>query len=200
MSLHDALRGFPGLDVPECTGPLARGTPIGGSDPSAPTHWRVTLSVRRAVAAIATILLLSACSTAGEVGPSATRSGPSAVSMSMTVYRSPDCGCCHLWADIARRDGWNVASADKLDMTVFKAEVGVPLEVASCHTTLVGGYFVEGHVPLAAVERLLVERPDIDGIALPGMPAGSPGMAGMQGAPFEVLAVTDGVVTAFGSY
>ena len=152
------------------------------------------------VAAIATVMLLSACATAEEVGSSATGSGPSAGSMSMTVYRSPDCSCCHLWADIARREGWSVAAADKLDMNAFKAEVGVPLEHASCHTTLVGGYFVEGHVPLAAVERLLAERPDIDGIALPGMPAGSPGMGGTQQGPFEVLAITDGVATSFGSY
>lgn len=99
----------------------------------------------------------------------------------MTVYRSPDCSCRHLWADIARRVGWTVANADKLDMATFKAEVGVPMEAASCHTTLVGGYLVEGHVPLEAVERLLAERPAMDGIALPGMPPGSPGMAGTKG-------------------
>lgn len=189
-----------GLHVPVCTGPLAGGLLAPALDPSVPTHRRTLLSIRRAVAAIATVLLLSACSTAGEVGPSAMASGPSAALVSMTVYRSPDCSCCHLWADIARRDGWTVASADKLDMNAFKAEVGVPMEYASCHTTLVGGYFVEGHVPLAAVERLLAERPAIDGIALPGMPAGSPGMGGVQEGPFEALAITDGVATAFGSY
>lgn len=96
--------------------------------------------------------------------------------MTMTIYRSPACSCCHLWADIARQRVWTVASADKLDMAAFKAESGVPMEYSSCHTTIVGGYFVEGHVPLEAVERLLAEKPDIDGIALPGMPAGSPGM------------------------
>ena len=92
-----------------------------------------------------------------------------------------------------------MASADKLDMAAFKAEVGVPMEYASCHTTIVAGYFVEGHVPLAAIERLLAERPDIDGLALPGMPPGSPGMGGTQQGPFEVLAITDGVATLFGS-
>ena len=88
--------------------------------------------------------------------------------MTMTIYRSPACSCCHLWADIARQRVWTVASADKLDMAAFKAESGVPMEYSSCHTTIVGGYFVEGHVPLEAVERLLAEKPDIDGIALPG--------------------------------
>lgn len=65
---------------------------------------------------------------------------------------------------------------------------------------MVAGYFVEGHVPVEAIDRLLAERPAIDGIALPGMPAGSPGMGGVQEGPFEVLAVTDGVATVFGSY
>ena len=120
--------------------------------------------------------------------------------MTMTIYRSPACSCCHLWADIARQRVWTVASADKLDMAAFKAESGVPMEYSSCHTTIVGGYFVEGHVPLEAVERLLAEKPDIDGIALPGMPAGSPGMGGVQEAPFQVVAITDGVATPFGSY
>lgn len=123
-----------------------------------------------------------------------------AQAVTMTIYRSPDCSCCHLWADIARQEGWSVASADKLDMAAFKVEAGIPLEYSSCHTAIVGDYFVEGHVPLEAVERLLAEQPDIDGIALPGMPAGSPGMGGVQEAPFEIVAITDGVATPFGSY
>ena len=118
----------------------------------------------------------------------------------MSVYRSPDCSCCHLWSAIAEQAGWSVATADKLDMTAFKAEAGVPEDVASCHTAIIDGYFVEGHVPLAAIERLLAERPAIDGIALPGMPAGSPGMGGVAEGPFEILAISGGEVTVFGSY
>jgi hypothetical protein len=158
------------------------------------------LSIRSVVAALAAVLVLTACATAMEVAPAGSSDRGSDDAVSMTVYRSPDCSCCHLWTDIARRGGWSVASADKLDMTAFKAEVGVPMEYASCHTTIVAGYFVEGHVPLEAIERLLAERPDIDGIALPGMPAGSPGMGGAQHGPFEVLAITDGDATVFGSY
>lgn len=154
---------------------------------------------RRLVAALVAIVLLAACG-----GPQASGFGPSesgrAMARSMTMYRSPDCSCCHLWAEIARKDGWSVAIADQLDMAAFKAEAGVPAEYASCHTSLVGGYFIEGHVPLAAVEKLLADRPDIDGIALPGMPAGSPGMGGLPEGPLEVLAIDDGVATAFGSY
>ena len=118
----------------------------------------------------------------------------------MSVYRSPDCNCCHLWAAIAEQAGWTVVTADRPDMAAFKAETGVPEHVASCHTAIIDGYFVEGHVPLAAIERLLAERPAIDGIALPGMPAGSPGMGGVAEGPFEILAISGGEVTVFGSY
>ena len=118
----------------------------------------------------------------------------------MTVYRSPDCSCCHLWADIARDAGWTIATVDKVDMAAFKADAGVPGAAASCHTAMIDGYFIEGHVPMAAIDRLLAERPAIDGIALPGMPAGSPGMSGELAGPLDVLAVTDGELTLFGSY
>lgn len=157
------------------------------------------MSIRRVLAVLTATLVLSACAV-GETPTGVSGVDGAAGAAAMTVYRSPDCSCCHLWADIARGEGWTVASADKLDMNAFKAEVGVPLEYASCHTTIVDGYFVEGHVPMAAVERLLAERPDIDGIALPGMPAGSPGMGGTAEGPLEVLAITDGIATPFGSY
>ena len=158
------------------------------------------MPIRRRIAALSAAVLLSACAAPAGAPAGMTHQPATATAATMTIYRSPDCSCCHVWADIARRNGWTVASADKLDMAAFKAESGVPSEYSSCHTTIVGGYFVEGHVPLEAVERLLVEKPDIDGIALPGMPAGSPGMGGVQEAPFEVVAVTDGVATPFGSY
>ena len=157
------------------------------------------MSIRRVAALLVLTLVLTACA-AGEVPPGVSANAPAADVGTMTVYRSPDCSCCHLWADIARGEGWTVASVDKLDMTSFKAKVGVPLEYASCHTTIVEGYFVEGHVPLEAVERLRAERPDIDGIALPGMPPGSPGMGGTAEGPLQVLAITDGSATPFGSY
>jgi hypothetical protein len=156
--------------------------------------------IRRAIALLSAGILLAACAAPSGSPTLLTNKPTPAGAVTMTMYRSPDCSCCHLWADIARQRGWSVASADKLDMAAFKAEAGVPMEYSSCHTTIVGGYFVEGHVPLAAVERLLAEKPDIDGIALPGMPAGSPGMGGVQEAPFEVVAIIDGVATPFGSY
>jgi hypothetical protein len=146
--------------------------------------------------------LVTGCASAPAPTAPASATAPSSASAlrTMTVYRSPDCSCCHLWADIARRDGWAVATVDVVDMTAFKELRGIPATAASCHTAVIGDYVVEGHVPMAAVERLLAELPAIDGIALPGMPAGSPGMGGVREAPFEVIALDDGEVTAFGSY
>lgn len=158
------------------------------------------MPIRRSIAVLSAVFLLAACAAPGGSPALLTNEPGRAAAATMTMYRSPDCSCCHLWADLARQRGWTVASADKLDMAAFKAESGVPMEYASCHTTIVGDYFVEGHVPLEALERLLAEKPDIDGIALPGMPAGSPGMGGVQEAPFEVVAITDGEATPFGSY
>jgi len=144
------------------------------------------------------VLFLGACS-AG-VGTDTARSAATPNARVMTVYRSPDCSCCHLWADLARDAGWTVATVDVIDMASFKADHGIPADAASCHTAVVGEYVVEGHVPMAALDRLLAEGPDIDGIGLPGMPAGSPGMSGVQQGPFEVLALQDGAVSPFGSY
>ena len=155
--------------------------------------------IRRCIAALIGTFLLGPCTASPEPEPVGPQPANAPVA-AMTVYRSPDCSCCHLWADIAREDGWSITTVDKLDMAAFKADAGIPPEYSSCHTAIVGDYFVEGHVPLEAVEKLLAEKPEIDGIALPGMPAGSPGMGGIQEAPFEVVAISDGVATAFGSY
>ena len=109
----------------------------------------------------------------------------------MTIYRDPSCGCCEAWAEIARNAGYQVTVIDHPDMAAIKRQYRVPEELASCHTTLVGGYAIEGHVPLADVARLLRERPHrIRGIAVPGMPRGSPGMEMPDGSsdPFQVIA------------
>ena len=144
-------------------------------------------------------IFLGGCA-APVAAPSGSDGSGATATRAMTVYRSPDCACCHEWADIARAVGWSVATVDVRDMAAFKAEHGVPAEASSCHTTLVAGYVVEGHVPLAAIEQLLRDRPDIDGIALPGMPVGSPGMGGTATGPFDVLSFHDGEIAAFGSF
>ena len=131
-----------------------------------------------------------------EPNPAVTAAAPAA----MTVYRDPSCGCCEAWAGIARTAGYQVDVIDHPDMPAIKAQYGVPDTLLSCHTTIVGGYAVEG-VPLEDVQRLLKENPaGIRGIAVAGMPLGSPGMEVPDGTkqPFEVVAFNgDGRLSVF---
>jgi hypothetical protein len=94
----------------------------------------------------------------------------------MMVYKSPTCGCCGAWIEHVEAAGMRVAVQNMDDITLAKTRLGVPRELWSCHTALVEDYVIEGHVPVADIRRLLAERPDVRGIAVPGMPAGSPGM------------------------
>lgn len=106
------------------------------------------------------------------------------------VYKTPTCGCCSKWVDHLREKGFEVRTGDMRDLTEFKASHGVPRQLESCHTALVAGYVLEGHVPGADVQRLVEERPAIAGLAVPGMPIGSPGMevAGTAAQPYDVIA------------
>ena len=119
----------------------------------------------------------------------------------MLVYRDPECGCCEAWADIARKAGYDVTVENRSDMAAVKTRYGVPGQLASCHTAVIGGYAIEGHVPMRHVARLLHDKPrDIRGIAVPGMPRGSPGMEMPDGSAdaFEVMAFgSDGKVSEF---
>jgi len=119
----------------------------------------------------------------------------------MIVHKDPSCGCCQSWADIAQRAGYPVQIVNEPDLAAMKARLGVPQELGSCHTTEVAGLIVEGHVPLEAVERMLKERPaGLRGLAVPGMPAGSPGMEVPDGTrePFHVMAFFgDGRTTVY---
>ena len=96
----------------------------------------------------------------------------------LTVYKSPTCGCCADWVDHVEASGLKVDVRDMPDVGPVKTELGVPAHLGSCHTAVVGAYFVEGHVPADVIKRMLRERPQIAGIAVPGMPIGSPGMEG----------------------
>jgi hypothetical protein len=107
-----------------------------------------------------------------------------------TLYKNPDCTCCDRYADYLRANGFDVTVIEHHNMTLIKQKHGVSEDLEGCHTTLVGGYVVEGHVPVAAFKRLLSEKPPIKGISLPGMPEGSPGMTGAKEAPFEILSIT----------
>lgn len=109
-------------------------------------------------------------------------------SPTMTVYKSPTCGCCRAWVDHMKKAGFRVVSIDTSDMNAVKHEHGVTNDIGSCHTATVGGYVIEGHVPAADVKRLLAERPSITGLAVPGMPVGSPGMEGIYSEKYNVVA------------
>ena len=138
--------------------------------------------------------------TSGTSGPHPAATAAAAPA-AMTVYRDPSCGCCEAWAAIARDAGHQVNVIDHPDMPAIKAQYGVPEQLLSCHTTIVGGYAVEGHVPLEDVQRLLKEKPrGIRGIAVAGMPLGSPGMEVPDGTkqPFQVMAFNEsGRVSVF---
>ena len=108
----------------------------------------------------------------------------------IAVVRDPGCGCCMNWVAHLEKAGFKATVAESSDMDGVKDARGVPAQARSCHTATVGGYVIEGHVPAADVRRLLAERPAIAGLAVAGMPAGSPGMEvpGVAVQPFDVLA------------
>lgn len=123
---------------------------------------------------LASVTLIGACQTqapqnAGE--PNATSE-----TREMIVYHDPNCGCCGKWADHMRANGFAVETVPTRDMSRIKLDLGVPRNLPSCHTAVVGDYVIEGHVPAEDVKRLLVEQPDAAGLSVPGMPLGSPGM------------------------
>ena len=117
-----------------------------------------------------------------------------AQAQAITVYKSPTCGCCRGWVAHLVRAGFQPTVVETDDLLPVKRRLGVPDALAACHTAAVGPYFVEGHVPPDDIKRLLRERPKAKGIAVPGMPVGSPGMESPSGArqPFETILVTDG--------
>lgn len=108
----------------------------------------------------------------------------------VTLYKSPNCGCCTGHAEALEAAGFTVNIIETNELDDIKTSQNIPPEGASCHTSVIAGYTVEGHVPLAAIEKLLTEKPDIAGIGLPGMPIGTPGMPGKKTAPYEVYQLT----------
>jgi hypothetical protein len=122
------------------------------------------------------------------------RSAEAARQSVIEVHKDPACGCCSLWAEHLREHGLTVTTIDTRDLAALKTERGVPREMQSCHTALVDGYVIEGHVPAADVQRLLRDRPAIAGLAVAGMPIGSPGMEveGVAAQPYDVMAFEKG--------
>jgi hypothetical protein len=105
------------------------------------------------------------------------------------VFKSPTCGCCSQWVEHMRAGGFTVRATNLEDLTDVKTKHRVPAQMESCHTGVVNGYVIEGHVPAADVHRLLRERPPVAGVAVPGMPIGSPGMEveGVKARPYDVM-------------
>ena len=110
-----------------------------------------------------------------------------ALAVEIAVYKSPTCGCCSKWVRHLEANGFTVKAYDVQDVYAVKDRYRVPEPLAACHTAFVDGYVIEGHVPAADIQRLLAERPRVTGLAVPGMPAGSPGMESDKPVRYEVM-------------
>ena len=113
------------------------------------------------------------------------------------VFKTPSCGCCYGYVLFLEEEKFEVKQTDMRSLHTIKQKYNIPVEMQSCHTTIMGKYFIEGHVPFEAVNKLLKEQPDIDGIALPGMPIGTPGMPGDKDEPYVIYQLKDGKSSVF---
>ena len=113
------------------------------------------------------------------------------------VFKTPSCGCCYGYVLFLEEEKFAVKQTDMRSLHTVKKKYNIPLEMQSCHTSILGKYFIEGHVPLEAINKLLKEQPDIDGIALPAMPIGTPGMPGEKEEPFIIYQLVDGKSSVF---
>ncbi|MBI2668804.1 hypothetical protein HYX14_03095 [Candidatus Woesearchaeota archaeon] len=146
------------------------------------------------------IVVLIALGAAWYFWPSGSPSGAlTNDSNGITLYKSEYCGCCDLYGQyLKKKSGLAVQVKNMDDVTPLKDQYNIPQDLRSCHTVIVQGYFVEGHIPLEAITKLLTEKPDIAGIALPGMPSGSPGMPGSRTGQFMIMAIhKDGTSSEF---
>jgi hypothetical protein len=135
----------------------------------------------------------------GAIAFAALTLGAAAHAANMTVHRSPTCGCCIKWIEHVEKHGFTVKTVLTEDMPAVKKKLGIPATLMSCHTSIVGGYVVEGHVPAADIKRLLAQKPRAKGIAVAGMPMGAPGMQhGDHHQPYSTMLIgKDGKATLF---
>ncbi len=154
---------------------------------------------RMLAAALALPLLAGAALTTTAMTATGAAAAPgSGVSGVMKVYKSPWCGCCKVWVDYVRAAGVEVEVQEVEDMGPVKLMAGVPETLQSCHTASIGGYVIEGHVPLEVMSRLLEEQPEVRGLSVPGMPVGSPGMEGPNPQPYSVISfAADGTLETY---
>lgn len=151
---------------------------------------RVVISKARRLVAVLVFVALAPAAALAE--------GPT-----VAVYKTPTCGCCTKWIEHLQAAGFEVEARELESLTMVKASNGVPRPLASCHTALVGGYVIEGHVPAEDIRRLLAERPAVSGLAVPGMPLGSPGMEHPDAArheDYEVLSFGPDGVAVFAQH
>jgi len=136
------------------------------------------------------ILALAAALITISLTTAAVRSGssvPPVKKPTITVYKDPSCGCCKNWIAYLAKHGYTVVAKDTPNMTEVKHSLGVPDGLTACHTAVVNGYLIEGHVSAEDIDRLLAQKPTIAGIAVPGMPMSSPGMDGPRTQGYQVL-------------
>ncbi len=152
------------------------------------------IAVIAAVGVIGMVLVLSATSGMRELAEAPNTEGADVV-----VYKTASCGCCSKWVEHLQKNGLDVAAVNVASTAPAREQAGVPNRLGSCHTAVVGDYWVEGHVPAELVHRLMTERPiDIEGLAVPGMPTGSPGMEGPNPVKYDVIAYhTDGNTSVY---
>lgn len=164
--------------------------------PSRPWPRRATAI---GVLAVSAAISLGGCGDGGDHDTAAPASTAAREAATVAVvHRTPSCGCCKSYEEYLRKHGYEVESVVAENLDPVKAEYGIPDDAESCHTSIIGGYAVEGHVPVEAIDALLAERSDVEAIAVPGMPANSPGMGEPNGEPLEVVAVgTDGQLRPF---
>ena len=132
-----------------------------------------------------TAIIIAGCSTTKPEGTD----GAGTTGDGITIFKSSSCGCCGIYSQYMQKEGYNVNVQNVPDVSTVKERYNIPANLQSCHTTVVGDYFVEGHVPNEAVEKMMTEKPNIVGIAMPGMPSGSPGMAGQKTGTWIIYAV-----------
>lgn len=141
-------------------------------------------SLRSPLVAVALAVVAIAGTTAAIVPP------PQAAPIPIRVWKSPSCGCCKDWITHIEKAGFKATVEDVANVEPVKQRLGLPANLASCHTALVNGYVIEGHVPADLIQKLLREKPAVAGLAVPGMPMGSPGMEGGRKDPYDVVAFT----------
>lgn len=140
---------------------------------------------------IISLLIISGC------GNNATSNAIKSLDKKITLYKSQSCGCCTGYANFLKSKGFQVEIIDIQDISVVKDKYNIPMNMRSCHTSVIDNYFVEGHMPIEAINKLLEEKPDIEGIALSGMPSGSPGMPGKKIEEWKIYSIKNEIPSEF---